>query len=145
MIHLLRPCVGIDSIEQLARWQQSDRHIVTEDGSSVAYFPTRRIPVRINELTDGGSVYWIIKNTLQLRQRIVDVVERKDDEGQRYCLFLLDTELVRIESRPQRAIRGWRYLDPAKAPADIGPYSLGDNEEEPPEDMAMELRESGLL
>ena len=32
---------------------------------------------------------------------------------------MLDKELVPVELRPQKPFQGWRYFDPAAAPADL--------------------------
>lgn len=145
MIHLLRPCVGVDSIAQLHDIQQYERRITSGPGKGCAYLTTRNVPRRVNDLINGGSVYWIIKQRLQVRQTIEDILIEKDEEGRQFALFLLNPELMRLHVRAQRGFQGWRYLDPAKAPPDQGVYIPGQEENEPPAEMAEELRAMGLL
>lgn len=145
MIHLLRPCVGVHSIEQLAQIQAHERRIDTGPMAGHAYFTTRNMPKRANELVNGGSIYWIIKNVIQVRQAIEDVQQQEDEGGRKFCLALLNPQLVRLQPRQQRGFQGWRYLQPEKAPDDIGPYVMGEADHQPPADMAEALRAAGLL
>jgi hypothetical protein len=113
MIHIVKLCVGADSIEDLAAWQESR--------AAAGIRPvcgTRMWPKRVNELLAGGSLYWVIKGVVAVRQRIVEVSEVTDEHGQR-CGLYLDPKLVRTDPQPRRAFQGWRYLEPNDAPADL--------------------------
>jgi hypothetical protein len=136
-VHLLKLCVGVDSIDQLARFQA--RRLANE---GELYHKTRHTPRRADEVLAGGSIYWIIKGFVRVRQRIVGV-ERRTGEGRgAHCHLVLDPELVPTALQPRRPHQGWRYLEPADAPPDA---ARGEVEEEPPPEMASELRELGLL
>jgi hypothetical protein len=66
----------------------------------------------------GGSLYWVIKGVVTVRQRIVAIDDVTDHHGQR-CGIYLDAHLQRTAPQPRRAFQGWRYLDPKDAPADL--------------------------
>ena len=104
---------------------------------------TRHVPKRVDELLDGGSMYWVIRGRLAIRQRLLGFESATDDEGRKCCLILLDPELVPTASRRQRAFQGWRYLAAGDAPPDLPPRRDGDDDL--PEELAAELRELGLL
>lgn len=137
-VHLLKLCVGIDDVDQLAGSQ--DRRI-REMGWLV--HRTRHTPRRATEILDGGSIFWIIKGFVQVRQRIVGIHRMTDEDGRTYCLLERDPALVRTELQPRRPHQGWRYLEPPDAPRDLpaGAYAGSPL----PPDMAAELRELGLL
>lgn len=138
-LHLIKLCVGIEAVEQLARWQDYRR---AENGSEFNHHLTRNFPRRADEiLTTGGSLYWVIKGTILARQRIEAFEARENQEGERRCAIVLDPELVATAPRSHRPFQGWRYLKPENAPPDL---SDADGEELPPH-LAEELRELGLL
>ena len=59
-LHLLKLCVGVDSIADLEDYQARRR-------GKLAHV-TRMVPRRIEELLDGGSLYWVIKGRVAARQ-----------------------------------------------------------------------------
>ena len=61
---------------------------------------TRMVPRRIDELADGGSLYWVIKGTVQARQRLLDIRPFMDDDGIGRCRLVLEPRLVRTEWQP---------------------------------------------
>lgn len=134
-LHLLKLSVGTESIEDLERWR--DR--MTRGGQPMAHV-TRMFPKRRDEILDGGSMYWVIKRVIQVRQRVLDLEEVTDSEGIRRCRIVLDSELVRTNPAPKRPFQGWRYLKPEEAPADL---SLVTGGEELPDDLRRKLIELG--
>ena len=96
------------------------------------------------ELLDGGSLYWVIKGALQVRQKLIGFGEGKKEDGSPCCLLLLDPALVAVRPQPRRAFQGWRYLAASDAPADLranGDGALSGL----PERMRRELAELGLI
>ena len=63
-----------------------------------------------------GSLYWIIKHQLVARSPILGFGEA---EGGRVAIRI-DPELRLIQVRGKRAHQGWRYLEGADAPPDLG-------------------------
>ena len=134
-LHLLKLCVGAESIEDLQRWR--DR--IAPGGQPMAHV-TRMFPKRREELLEGGSLYWVIKRVIQARQRIVGLDEVSGKDGIRRCAIMLDPELVRTNPSPKRPFQGWRYLKGEDAPGDLPQNSGGD---ELPEDLRRKLIELG--
>lgn len=101
------------------------------------------VPTRVDELINGGSLYWVIKGEVACRQALLDVRPFTDGEGIRRCNLVLDPEVIKVAPRPARPFQGWRYLKDKEKPADvrIGATS-GDVL---PEEMERELRSLGLL
>jgi hypothetical protein len=141
-LHLIKLCVGCDSIEDLGEWidwrlrearkaRQKPEHMHV----------TRMMPKRIDELLDGGSLYWVIKGIVQVRQRLLAVRRFTDDEGIRRCRLVLEPKLVRTEWQPKQPFQGWRYLTAKDAPADLRPGRGGDDL---PPALRAELAELGL-
>ncbi len=142
-VHLVKVCVGVTSIEQLKNSQA--RRLIAGPICHV----TKQRPQRETELLDGGSLYWIIKGHVAVRQRIVELERLIDHEGEK-CGLVLDSELVETELVKRGPHQGWRYLEATDAPRDLRDIVEEANDDEESEgelspEMAAELRELGLL
>ena len=149
-LNLIKLCVGVDSVEQLAAFQKRRRAELAAAGLP-AYnrHLTRNFPRRVGEIMDpedgpSGSLYWVIRREVRVRQPFHAIEEAVDHEGRRCCALVLEPELIRVDPRPQRPFQGWRYLDAADAPADLA-GGAQDEINEMPEDMVRELRALGLI
>ena len=143
-LHLIKLCVGAASIEDLAAWQGGRLAELKKAGKKSQLFHTTfQTPKRQAELLDGGSLYWVIKGLIQVRQRIVGFGEGHKKDGSPCCMILLDPALVPVRPLSRRAFQGWRYFDAADAPADLkrGEKKLADL----PPKMRRDLADLGLL
>ena len=104
---------------------------------------TRMVPKRAAELTDGGSLYWVIRGEVMCRQRLRDVRPFRDKDGIGRCGLVLDPKVILVEPRPYRAFQGWRYLAANDAPRDLDKAVKG--AAAMPETLRRELRELGLM
>ncbi|HYS49326.1 MAG TPA: DUF1489 domain-containing protein [Xanthobacteraceae bacterium] len=143
-LHLIKLCVGCDSVQDLREWiaeklkdkkrrKQPLEHIHT----------TRMMPKRADELVDGGSLYWVVRGEVLCRQRLVAVRPFVDKDGIGRCRLVLEPRLVLTEPRPYRAFQGWRYLAVKDAPKDLARAAPG--AAKMPEGLRRELRGLGLL
>jgi hypothetical protein len=143
-LHLIKLCVGCDSVADLEDWikpklkekkkrRQPPEHIHT----------TRMFPRRADELTDGGSLFWVIRGQIACRERILDIRPTTGKDGIKRCQVVLDGKLVLVEPRPRSAFQGWRYLEVKDAPRDLARAAPG--AARMPEQMRRELQELGLL
>ncbi|MBT7665055.1 MAG: DUF1489 domain-containing protein [Rhodospirillaceae bacterium] len=150
-VHIVKLCVGIDSIEQLATFQANRRDRAKARGELIEHIHRpRNRPRRDGEVLDGGSLYWIIKGFIRVRQPIMRLDELYDDEGGKRCGFVLSPELVRTELHARRPHQGWRYLEAKDAAPDLPEHQQAghwdpDTHDGPPPEMAAELRALGLL
>lgn len=144
-LHLIKLSVGSQSIADHADWQASHRQYwLKRNGRDCVFHTTFQTPKRTAELLDGGSLYWVIKGVVQARQLIVGFDDGHKEDGSPCCLLLLDPDIVAVRPVPRRAFQGWRYLDLADAPADLGAGTRGDMGALPPQ-MRRELAALGLL
>ena len=141
-LHLIKLCVGCDSVKDLADWIREKRKR-TRGKKTEHIHTTRMVPKRAAELTDGGSLYWVIRGQVMCRQRLLAVSPFVDKEGVGRCRLALEPKLVLVEPRPWRAFQGWRYLAVADAPRDLDRAAPGARDM--PEAMRRELRDLGLL
>ncbi len=143
-LHLIKLCVGIEDIAHLRRVQRArlDAARAVDRAATLAHI-TRQMPRRADELLAGGSLYWVIKRQIQVRQQLLDIVRFTDDEGINRCRLVIDPQLVPVRPNPRRAFQGWRYLDAADAPPDLEIPDGG--EAEMPPEMRARLLEMGLL
>jgi len=143
-LNLLKLCVGCDSVEDLEEWiafRLDERRRAGEPAEQ--FHTTRMVPTRAAELTDGGSLYWVIKAQVQCRQRLLDIRPFIDTDGIQRCQLILDPVVVRTNWQPRRAFQGWRYLRPEDAPADLADGNAGAMSVPP--QLRQELAELGLL
>ncbi|MGF1594642.1 MAG: DUF1489 family protein [Kiloniellaceae bacterium] len=137
-LHLRKLCVGVESVEELQAYQA--RRL--KRGERLRH-DTRMMPRRRDEIVDGGSLYWIIKGLMAVRQPIVDITAETDAEGRGFARLHLGPELVRVVPRGHRPFQGWRYLAAADAPADLA--AGGGFSDDLPPDLQAELRTLGIL
>jgi hypothetical protein len=140
-IHIIKLVVGIDDLPEFAEYQKSS--VVDYHGQPATAVWTRHKPKREGELLDGGSLYRVIKNRILVRQRILGFESAEHPIKGTMCLVMVSAEMIRTMPLARRPFQGWRYLEGAAAPPDIGPYIEG--EEEPPVDMRQDLGAAGLL
>lgn len=119
-LHLIKLCVGTESVDDLVAWQ---REVAARNaGAGRVARPThvtRMWPRRAAELLDAGSLYWVFKGLVLGRQRILGLEARDGEDGIRRCAIALDPEVVRTMPQPRRPFQGWRYLRPEDAPRDV--------------------------
>jgi len=135
-IHMVKLSVGSDTVEDLADWQT--RQMQRLDNP---VHHTRMSPKRAEELLDGGSIYWVIKRAIRVRQRIIDIRAIQDDEGRAMCELVFDLNLVRTYAQAKRPFQGWRYLKPGDAPRDL---KTGDVALDIPPDLDAALKQAGV-
>ena len=143
-LHLLKLCVGAESISDLEEWIEEQQMLRRRSGRAEEQtHTTRMVPKRVDELVDGGSLYWVIKGQISARQRLLGIRPFTDVEGIGRCHLVLEPVVVPVEPRPCRPFQGWRYLADKDKPRDISSRSgdLGLM----PEEMRRELAELGLL
>jgi hypothetical protein len=134
VLHLIKLCVGCDTVEELLDWRKAAR------GAGQPWIlRTRQTPKRAAELVEGGSLYRVYKGLILSRQQILEVNTVGDGQARR-CEVTLADQVVLTAPTPRRAFQGWRYLEPADAPADLG--AAGEAAALPPE-LARRLREIG--
>jgi len=119
-LHLTKVAYSCDSTEKLIeRLANKAAHLPN------AFLVTRYLPKRAAEIVGdengGGSLYWIVKHQLVGRSPIIKFGET--DTGR--VAIHLEPRLILVQARPKRAHQGWRYLEGADAPPDLGDASAG--------------------
>jgi hypothetical protein len=142
MLHLIKLCVGVDSLQELADWQKKRLKEKRAKGQKPELVHiTRQMPKRAEELLSGGSLYWVIKGQVMARQTLLELREVTKN-GVPHCGLVYDKALVAVRPRPRRAFQGWRYLEAKEAPPDIAEIKGAKNF---PENLKRELAALGLL
>lgn len=142
-VHLLRMAVGIESLDHLQ--DRQTQRLAQSAGEARLFTYTRNVPKRADELIADGSIYWVIKRFVRVRQKILSIEPITTEEGRRRCQIELDPTLVGTELHPHKAFQGWRYLRPEDAPPDRKAGAQSEGDEDIPAEMAAELRNLGLL
>jgi hypothetical protein len=143
-LHLIKLCVGCDSVKDLEDWIKQKLKEKKKRGHKPERFhTTRMVPKRAEELLAGGSLYWVVRGQIMCRERLLEIRPFVDRDGVGRCRLVLDGKLVLVEPRPYRAFQGWRYLADKDAPRDLDRAAPGARDM--PENLRRELRELGLL
>jgi hypothetical protein len=141
VVHIVKLAVGVEDITHLVQQQKAR---MKRDGALV--HTTRNTPIKSGEILDGGSIFWVIKRFVRVRQRIIGIETEVNSEGRRSCSFVLDRGLVKTELKEFRAFQGWRYFRDEETPSDLNKTEKsGTAIENLPVDMQAELKTLGLL
>jgi hypothetical protein len=144
-LHLIKLSVGSESIRDHEDWVQEKIAQKRAAGEKKPEYMhrTRMVPKRMDELLDGGSMYWVIKGQIVARQEITDIRSFVDNEGVSRCHIVMAPKVIPVVPRPHRAFQGWRYLPDHEKPLDIAKGRGG--MAKMPETLRRELSELGLL
>ena len=138
-LHLLKLAVGIEHLDQL----KARQHRFINDAGNYRHI-TRMFPKRGDEILDGGSMFWVIKRLVLVRQPIIALNRETDREGRRFCLIELAPNHIPVEPQRKRPFQGWRYLKAEDAPGDLS-EGVGYVDPDMPADMRAELSRIELI
>ena len=143
-LHLIKLCVGCESIADLTGWiAESSAARRARGMKDEQTHVTRMMPKRVEEILDGGSLYWVIKGQISARQAILGIRAVTGADGIGRCAIVLDQNVIPVEPRPCRPFQGWRYLEASSAGRDLS--ALGAFDQDMPEALRRELSQLGLL
>ena len=135
--HLKKIAVGIERIERLRIRQK-----MLADAYGKIIHTTKNMPKQKDQLIKTGSIFWIIKRNVLVRQKILDIISVIRNDGSKGCEIELDKYLVRVIPTPMKPFQGWRYYMVDDTPPDL---NLGNLENEDlPENINSELIKLGL-
>ncbi|MEC8210835.1 MAG: DUF1489 domain-containing protein, partial [Pseudomonadota bacterium] len=103
-LHLIKLAARATGVDDLINWQTYVRETHGE-----LFHTTRMMPKRVDELLDDGSIYWVIKRKIRVRQTILDIQPFTDEAGIKRCHIFLDPELIATRQQSRRPFQGWRY------------------------------------
>ena len=113
-VHLKKLAVGISSIENL-----KDRQSFIFDTYGEIINFTRNKPKRVDELIEGGSLYWIINRKVFVRQKILEIKSFVLEDGKKSAGIVLQNKLIRVRPVSMKPFQGWRYYENEDVPPDI--------------------------
>ena len=77
------------------------------------------VPKRVDELLDGGSLYWVIRGEIAAREKIIAIEPFRDRDGIGRCRLVMQPKVIAVLPRPMRPFQGWRYFTEDAAPPDL--------------------------
>ena len=144
-LHLIKLAVGCDSVKELKEWVAERMKAAKKKGLPQRHVHiTRMTPKRVEEILDGGSVYWVIRGEIAARLKLIGIEPLRDKDGIGRCRLVMQPKVIAVSPRPMRPFQGWRYLKEGDAPPDLTKSSATDLAAMP-EPMRRELRDLGLL
>ena len=135
--NLKKIAVGIASIDRLRIRQQM---IKSSYGKII--HTTRNMPKQKDDLIDNGSMFWIIKRNILVRQKILNIETVIRDDGSKGCEIQLDEDLIKVIPTPMKPFQGWRYYMASDIPPDLNVSNI--ESEDLPENINSELIKLGL-
>ena len=129
-LNMTKVAYGAQSFDEMKGW-------FTTRGD-VARLTTRYLPKRHAEMI-GGSLFWILKHQLVARSEILGFEEAEGGKTH----IVISTKLIEVHPKPKRAHQGWRYLEEADAPQDLGEGETSGDVL--PSNIATELSRLGLV
>jgi hypothetical protein len=143
-LHLIKLAVGCDSVKDLKGWVAERMQTAKKKGLPQHHVHvTRMVPKRVDELLDGGSLYWVIRGEIAAREKIIAIEPFRDRDGIGRCRLVMQPKVISVLARPMRPFQGWRYFTEDAVPPDL--KSAGAGVAAMPEPLRRELRELGLL
>lgn len=143
-LHLIKLCVGADSIDDLREWvAERSLNALAAGLEPHSIHTTRMMPKRVDELLEGGSLYWVIKGQVSARQTLLDIKTATGSDGIQRCQLVLGPEVIETLPQPKRPFQGWRYLKNEEAPRDL--KTMGEDVAALPEELRRQLADLGLL
>ncbi|CAL78291.1 conserved hypothetical protein [Bradyrhizobium sp. ORS 278] len=144
-LHLIKLAVGCESVKELKDWIAERMLAAKKKGLPQQHVHvTRMTPKRIEDILDGGSLYWVIRGEVAVREKIMGIEPFRDGDGIGRCRIIMQPKVIAVSPRPMRPFQGWRYLTAEDAPADLGKATAA-GVEAMPEPLRRELRDLGLL
>jgi len=135
--HLKKIAVGIETVERLKIRQEM---IFRTYGR--LFHSTRNMPKKREELIQSGSMFWIIKRYVLVRQKIINIIPVVREDGSKGCEIELDKNLTKVIPTKMKPFQGWRYYLEDDIPQDL---NVNNNEDEEfPEQIRSELIKLGL-
>mgnify|MGYP001495193375 CR=1 FL=1 len=143
-LHLIKLCVGADSVEDLRQWQTERlAELKRQQRPAELVHTTRQFPRRKDDIIPGGSLYWVIRGIILVRQPLIDLRPVTGDDGIERCEIVYRKNLIPVRPWPRRAFQGWRYLPADDAPPDLKAGETALDKIDPA--MRRQLLELGLL
>ena len=137
--HLKKLAVGIDSVENLKIRQKT----IFDAYNKIIHF-TRNTPKKKDDLIAKGSMYWVIKRRVLVRQKIININLVIRSDGSKGCEIELDQELIKVIPTPMKPFQGWRYYNSEEVPSDLSLNVNNGNEEALTDELNAELIKLGL-
>lgn len=135
--HLKKIAVGIETVERLRIRQEM---IFRTYGR--LFHSTRNMPKKREELIQSGSMFWIIKRYVLVRQKIINIIPVVREDGSKGCEIELDKNLTKVIPTKMKPFQGWRYYLEEEIPQDLNVNCNEDDEV--PEQIRSELIKLGL-
>ena len=141
-LHLIKMSVGSESFASLDQWQKKAAFKHPSGAKAFVHGTTMR-PARWEELTDGGSIYWVVKGFVIGRNPLAAIEYDDSKQGRQRCSLVCALPMIPVAPRRHRAFQGWRYLRGKDAPPDMTRRDI--RKSDLPPGLAGELSDLGLL
>src|ERR1700761_9649712 len=105
-LHLIKLAVGCESVKELKGWVAERIRTAKEKGLPRHHVHiTRMVPKRVDEVLDGGSIYWVIRGEIAAREKILGIEPFRDSAGIGRCRRVKQPQVIPGLPRAMRAVQ----------------------------------------
>src|ERR1700735_2097446 len=125
-LHIIKLAVGCESVKELKGWVAERMRTAKQKGLPRQHIHiTRMTPKRVDEVLDGGSLYWVIRGEIAAREKLIAIEPFRDKGGIGRRRLVMQPKVIPVMQRPMRAFQGWRYFAHNDVPPDLGSAAAG--------------------
>src|SRR6202161_881043 len=96
-LHLIKLAVGCDSVKDLKSWVAERMQTAKKKGLPQHHVHvTRMVPKRVDELLDGGSLYWVIRGEIAAREKIIAIEPFRAKDGIGRCRLGMEPQEIAL-------------------------------------------------
>ena len=142
-LHIIKLCVGVGFARRPGATGRSSASPSEEEETQplVLQHVTRMTPKRADEVLDGGSLYWVIKGQIAVRQKLRRRSSRCRRNGKPHCALVYEPKLIPVHAPRPSPVPGLALSRSQGCAAGRARHQGGNL----PEKLKLELAELGLL
>ena len=114
-LHIIKLAVGCESVKELKSWVAERIRTAKAKGLPRHHIHiTRMTPKRVDEVLDGGSLYWVIRGEIAAREKLIAIEPFRDKDGIGRCRLVMQPKVIAVMPRQTLLLGGSDALgDPA--------------------------------
>ena len=101
VLHIVKLCVGVSELKEFEDWRRSEQ----KAGRDMSH-TTRMFPKRAPEIIKGGSIFWVIRGFIMVRQPIKALEPVRGRDGIKRCRIVFESDYVLVRPTPGGLSRG---------------------------------------
>ena len=106
-LHIIKLAVGCESVKELKSWVAERMRTAKSKGLPRHHIHiTRMTPKRVDEVLDGGSLYWVIRGEIAAREKIIAIEPFRDKDGIGRCRLVMQPKVIARDAAADARVSG---------------------------------------